>query len=120
MKLSPATENYIEAILILSKNTGCARSIDIAKLLNVSKPTVHKATHALKDQGLISQQPYGDISLTPAGEAAAKNVLIRHEEIKKFLINVLKVDEETAEIDACKMEHAVSLETMQKIIQFNK
>jgi len=113
--MTAATEDYLEAILILAKAKGSARSVDIAALLDVSKPAVHKATHTLKALGLITQEPYGGLALTEAGRSIASKVLRRHNIIKEFLIDHLGVSAETAEIDACKIEHNISTETLKAI-----
>ena len=113
--MTATIENYLEAILIISKESGAARSVDIARFLNVSKPTVHKATHYLKENGLIFQEPYGGLSLTENGLKEARRVYKRHEMLKRFLTEVLNVSEDAAERDACRMEHAVSAETIGKI-----
>jgi len=118
--MTATIEDYLEAILILSDEDGEARSVDVANFLRVSKPTVHKTTHYLKEQGLIVQRPYGGLILTDEGRAQSKRVLAKHETLKRFLTEVLQVAEQTAEADACRMEHAVSAETLKKIKEYMK
>ena len=117
-KITAGIEDYLEAILSLTGECELCRSVDIAKRLNVSKPAVHKATHVLKDLNFIEQKRYGGIAMTESGKKAAEDVAARHEAIKKFLVTILGVSEETAEADACVMEHQMSRETLKKIIKY--
>ena len=105
--LTDSNEDYLEAIYILKLKYGKVRSVDISKHLNVSKPGVNKAMNVLKDNGLIDKDYYGDVCLTEKGEEIAKKIYEKHTTIKKFLLN-LGIDEETAEIDCCKIEHVIS------------
>ena len=116
-KLSESLENYLETIYLLSLE-GDVRLTDIGAKLNVSKPSVHKALHALEDEKLITHVHYGAILLTEEGLKAAKSVLFRHTSIKKFLVEKLKVSEKTAEEDACRMEHVMSPETIKKLLLY--
>lgn len=111
-----AGENYLEAILKLENDDRNVRSIDVASELGVSRPSVNKALGVLKRAGMVEQQPYGRISLTATGRVKARQVMHRHHILKGFLIEVLGVDPETADADACKMEHVVSEQTMDKLL----
>jgi len=113
--LSASKQDYLETILEFSSDTGQARSIDIARTLGVSRASVNKSLGFLKDSGLIEHEHYGDIKLTETGLRMAKAVRARHESLKKFLREVLGVCPETAERDACRMEHAISPETASKL-----
>lgn len=113
--LREAGENYLEAILKLEDKDLNVRSIDVARELEVSRPSVNKALGVLKKAGMVEQQPYGSIRLTDLGRKKAQEVTNRHRTLKAFLINVLGVDPETADDDACKMEHVVSAQTMRKL-----
>lgn len=117
--LTDSNEDYLEAILILKLKNGKVRSVDIAKRLNVSKPGVNKAMNILKDNGLIEKDYYSDILLTPKGEEIAKKIYKKHTTIKEFLIK-LGVNEETSEIDCCKIEHVISEDTFSAIEKFLK
>ena len=117
-RLREAGEDYLEAILKLEDAHGHARSIDVASQLGVSRPSVNKALGVLKKAGMVEQQPYGSISLTPTGREHAVDVTKRHEMLRTFLIRVLGVDEETADTDACKMEHVISPQTMTKLTNY--
>lgn len=113
VKISTSSENYLEVIYNLSKDTGSVRSIDVANSLGVSKASVNKAVSILKEAGMVEQELYGAITLTPLGESKAREVFHRHCTIKRFLVNILGVPEDVAEEDACRMEHVISAETMQ-------
>jgi Mn-dependent DtxR family transcriptional regulator len=114
-KITPATEDYLEAIFALNKETGSVKSVDIAAHLGVTKNAVHNATHSLIERGFIMQEPYGGLHLTKSGMRIAKAVYERHNVIKNFLIEFLGVSGEVAEIDACKIEHNISTETLEAI-----
>lgn len=114
MKLLESGEMYLETILILKNRYGYVRSIDIAKELNYSKPSVSRAVSILKEDGYITNDPHGMILLTDKGMAIAENIYDRHKTLAKYLV-YLGVSEETAQTDACRMEHVISEETLQKI-----
>ena len=114
-RINESSENYLESILILEQRNPSVRMSDIAAMLHVSKPSVNKAMGVLKDAGYIHQEVYGTIHLTEAGRQYAEKVYSRHVLFKRFLTEVLEIDEETAEGDACHMEHCVSDETMDKL-----
>ena len=122
MLLGESLEDYLECIAMLSENepAGRVRSVDIARHLHVSKPSVNKAMNVLKEKGLIRQEAYSGIELTKAGKEMAAMILNRHNTIHYFLRNVLGVSEENAEHDACKIEHIISEETFEKIKNFAK
>ena len=115
--LTDSNEDYLEAILILKIKNGKVRSIDISKMLNVSKPGVNKAMNVLKENGLIDKDYYGDITLTEKGEEIANRIYKKHTTIKEFLIK-LGVSEETSDIDCCKIEHVISDETFKVIEKY--
>lgn len=114
-RINESSENYLESILILEQRNPSIRMSDIAAMLHVSKPSVNKAMGVLKDAGYIHQEVYGTIHLTEAGRQYAEKVYSRHVLFKRFLTEVLEIDEATAEEDACHMEHCVSDETMDKL-----
>ena len=116
--LSPASEDYLEAILLLADDEGCVRSVDIADHLQVSKASVSKAIGILKQAGLIDHDHYGLIKMTTEGKNRAREIMQRHNMLKRFLTDVLHIDEETAENEACKMEHAISNETKDKWMEY--
>lgn len=118
MRINEATENYLEAILILEEKDTQVRMSDVAKMLKVSKPSVNKALGVLKDAGYILHQKYGTILLTDEGREYAQKVYDRHKLFKRFFVEVLEVEEEIAEEEACHMEHCISDSTMEKLNAF--
>ena len=118
VKLTPSSEDYLEVILELSDQENTVRSVDIASTMQVSKASVNKAVGILKDMGLIEHAHYGQIHLTSLGKSQARDVLQRHKMLKRFLTEILEISEETAERDACRMEHAISEETRGKWLKW--
>lgn len=112
--IGESSEDYLETILMLEKS-GKVRCVDIARHLNVSKPSVNKAMNVLKEKGYILQETYGDIHLTQEGRDVAEAVYDRHKTICAFFIDILGVSKENAEEDACKVEHVISAETFDKM-----
>lgn len=116
--ISSSLQDYLEAILNLSRNLEQVRVTDIANELNLAKASVTQALGLLKEQGLILHERYGTVELTERGRKAALVVKRRHEVLLEFLVEVLEVGPKTAEEDACLMEHAVSTETIEKLVDF--
>jgi len=114
-ELGKALEDYLEAIYILSRNNRVVRVTDIAHRLGVKKPSVVAALKKLKEQGLIEQEKYGFVELTPEGLSVARRVYSRHEVLLKFFRDVLGVPPDVAERDACLMEHYLSPESLEGI-----
>ena len=114
MKLQESGENYLETIFILHKRTGFVRSIDIAMELGFSKPSVSHAVGLLKKDGYLVVGGKGEISLTEKGRFVAEKIYERHRFFTKRLI-AAGVDPKTAERDACRLEHAISEESFQKL-----
>ncbi len=111
-------ENYLETILILSKRNGSVRSIDIARELDFSKPSISRAVGILKEDDLIIIDSNGFIELTEEGKKKAESVYERHQQLTVFLMETAGVSHETAEEDACRIEHIISEETYQGIKKF--
>lgn len=118
IKISSSLEDYLEAIFILVEHGGEVRLTDVADFLGVSRPSANRAVGNLKDAGLVEHESYGQISLTSKGKAQASKVLRRHKLIKLFLTDTLGVDEKNAEIDACRMEHVMSRQTIEKLFRY--
>lgn len=108
-------EMYLETILILKKRNGQVRSIDIARELDFSKPSVSRAVGILKDDEFIYIDENGLIDLTEKGEAKAKKIYEKHKNLTAFLIEIVGVSPQIAEEDACRMEHFISEETFEGI-----
>ncbi len=115
MKLSANMEDYVEAVLFCANAQGLARVSDIRDMLGVKTPSVTGAMKLLAESGYVIHQPYGGVQLTPKGLRAAEDVKKRHAILSRFLTQVLGVTPKTADMDACKMEHAVSCETLEKL-----
>lgn len=118
MKLTHSQEEYIKAIYILEKNNNKVRVTDIAKKLNITKPSVNKAIKLLKEMELLNYETYGDITLTEHGENLAKNVIKKHDILKMFLIEVLEIDEVQADEEAKSMKYAISEDTAKKLDKY--
>ena len=116
--MSKSIEDYLEVILELSREGSGARITDIAGKLNIAKASASQAVGVLKKLGLVRQDKYGPVVLTEKGIEEASRVRHRHRTIKKFLTDVLEVDDKTAEKDACLIEHVVSPQTLEKILLF--
>lgn len=114
MKLLESGEMYLETILILKNKFGYVRSIDIAREMNYSKPSVSRAVALLKEDGYIENDPHGMILLTEKGLEIAEKIYDRHTTLTKYLVS-LGVDEETAQHDACKIEHVISQKSFDRI-----
>lgn len=108
-------ENYLETILVLQERLGHVRSIDMANELGYTKPSVSRAVKLLKERGYITVGRGGAINLTESGLKEAKAIYERHLVITKFFADVLGVDAETAEKDACRIEHIISPASFEKI-----
>lgn len=114
MKIHESAENYLETILMLQNKLGMVRSIDIARELDFSKPSVSVAMKNLRENGYIEVSSEGFISLLPAGQEIAARMLERHNLLSLWLTN-LGVDPEVAAEDACRMEHVISAESFEAI-----
>lgn len=120
--LTRAGEDYLESIYRLSLDSGepdgSVRSVDVAEQLEVSKASVNKALNQLKDMGMVTQSRYGRVTLTSEGEKYAKIVWRSHRALRAFLQTDLGVEPETADEEACLMEHALSADTMTRLIDY--
>lgn len=118
-EITQSLEDYLEAVQVLIANTGSAQVKEVADMLSVKMPSVVKAIRELKKLELVIQEPYASISLTPKGEKLANKVILRHNLIRNFLIK-LGVGPENADRDACRMEHILSAETLEKIRDYTE
>ena len=110
MKIQKASEDYLEAMLMMKEKHGFIRSIDVAEHLGVTKPSVSYATKRLRENGYITMDREGLITLTRYGMEIAQRMYERHKLLTEFLIYI-GVDEQTAREDACKIEHDISEKT---------
>lgn len=115
MHIYESAEDYLEAILMLQEKNGHVRSIDVANMLNFSKPSVSIAMKKLRENGYIEVDAEGFITLTPAGHKIAARIYGRHKLLTEFFVR-LGVSQETAAADACKVEHDLSEETFEKLL----
>ena len=114
MKIQESAENYLESILILHQRNGSVRSIDVANELGFTKPSVSIAMKNLRENGYITVDDGGVISLTDKGRDIAETMYERHTLLSSWLVR-LGVDEKTAVQDACRMEHVISAESFAAI-----
>ena len=117
-KLSENLEDYLEAIASLSADNGSARLTDIAKAMSVKKPSATAALITLSERGLVEYEKYKPVVLTSEGEAVARNVRSKHELLSGFFTGVLGVDSASADVAACRMEHALEDSIMRKLVEF--
>lgn len=120
MDFTESVEMYLEAILELEAKNSVVRSVDVARFLGVTKPSVNRAMTNLKNEGYIHQEPYGDITFTDKGRRKAAHIHELHHVITDFLVSSLDIDPELAEADACRIEHIISPEVVQAMKAYNK
>ncbi len=118
--LSASLEDYLEAIYHIIEEKHAAKAKDIATKLAVNSSSVTGALKALAKRELVNYAPYDLITLTPAGEDAAKEVIKRHQALYNFFVSVLSVDETEAEETACKLEHEIPSSILRRLIAFVK
>ena len=114
MKLHASGEDYLEAILVLQKKSGIVRSVDLARHMGFSKPSISHAVGVLKNGGFLNVEEDGYLNLTNAGREVAEKIYERHQFFTEQLVAV-GVDRETAERDACRIEHVISEEAFEKL-----
>ena len=114
-KLTVAMENYLEAVYELSQAGAGARLTDIATRMGVTKASANSAMAVLAEKGLITNEKYQEIILTPEGVAMARLVSGKHAALQRFFIEVLGVNPAIAEADACAIEHVISRETIEAV-----
>jgi DtxR family Mn-dependent transcriptional regulator len=117
--MTQSLEDYLEMVSFLS-DEGEVRVTDIATRLGVSKPSVLTALKSLEDRGLLEHERYRTVTLTKKGGLIAADIRERHYFLTVFLRDILGVSAETAEKDACKMEHLLSDETLKKMRALTK
>ena len=114
MKLHASGEDYLEAILVLHKKMGRVRSVDVARHMEVSRPSVCHAVATLRDGGFLTMDGDFFLHLTDAGLEVAEQIYEKHRFFTDRLIEA-GVDPETAERDACRMEHVISQESFERL-----
>ena len=116
-QIHDSKENYLESIYALREKTDIVRSVDIARFLDVSKASVSIAMRKLRDENYIEMAQDGAITLLPAGEEIAEKTYNRHILIRALLVHA-GVNKETANSDACKIEHAISSESYEALKKY--
>lgn len=117
MQIRESAEDYLEAILVLSRKGGGVRSVDIASMLEVSKPSVSHAMKLLREDGYIAMDRYGTVTLLDKGAEIACRIYERHT-VLSSLLEKIGVSSEVAKADACKVEHALSQESFDRIKEY--
>lgn len=116
--MKESRENYLEAIFILSKKQNSqVRSVDVAKQLDVKRPSVSRAMSILKNEGYVYNEK-GSLRLSEKGKQVAEKVYEKHEVLTSFFTRYAKVKLPIAEKDACRVEHVISEETFQGIKRY--
>lgn len=114
MKIYESAEDYLEMILVLKRKNGTVRSIDIAREMNFSKPSVSIAMKKLREDGLITINNGHEIDLSPSGKEIAERIYERHIVLSEILMKI-GVDETTAVKEACRIEHVISQDSFEKL-----
>ena len=114
MKLHASGEDYLETVLVLQKKLGMVRSVDVARHMEVSKPSVCHAVATLRDGGFLTMDEAHFLHLTDVGREVAEKIYERHCFFTEQLI-AAGVDPRTAEADTCRIEHVISNESFQKL-----
>ena len=116
--LTHSAAHHLLAIRELKKTRGYARVTDVAKHLNITTGSASTNLKSLKSKGLIVEDDNRFLNLSPQGETLVEAVVSRKHIFKNFLVEILRVSEEQAEIDSCKTEHLISAETAKKLHDF--
>ena len=114
MKLHASGEDYLEAVLVLQKQKGMVRSVDVARHMDVSKPSVCHAVATLKNGGFLTMDDGFFLHLTNIGREVAEQIYEKHRFFTERLI-AAGVDPKTAEADACRIEHVISEESFRRL-----
>ena len=115
MSISSTLKEYLEVIYDISKTGSGARTTDIAKRLGISKPSVNRAVGTLKAKGYVTHEPYGAVLLTDKGRELGEYSGNRNRMVKRFLINVLKMNDADAEKEAVQIARSISFVTAEKM-----
>ena len=118
--LSASLEDYLEIICNLIEESGCVKAVEIAKKLNISRASVSEALAKLAEKELIIYEGHKGIIITEKGKTRAKEVILKHNTLTDFFENILGADKETAESNACKIEHVISEDVFTRIEKYNE
>lgn len=114
MALQESGEMYLESIFVLSRKNKTVHAIDVCEYMGYSKPSVSRAVKILREQSYITVESDGNLCLTEKGLALAQSIYQRHTVLTEFLKS-LGVSDDVASNDACKIEHVISEESLEKI-----
>lgn len=120
LKISATLEDYLEFIYETIQEKNCIKAIDIANKFGFARASVTEALQRLEQKGYIKYGRYQPIELTQGGIKLAKEVILKHYTLCKFLISVLNLSKEEAEINACKIEHIITKTAFEKIKEYVK
>jgi DtxR family Mn-dependent transcriptional regulator len=113
-------EDYLEAIAAIEKRKKVVRVKDIAKFLQVKMPSVSGALKGLVKKNLVNHESYEYVELTSQGRQIAKEVKRKHEILRRFLVEILGLDEKMAQTEACNMEHTIGKQALERLVKFVK
>ncbi len=119
-KLTASQEDYLEAIYHISAKKMAARAKDIAQYLDVRASSVTGALRTLGKLELVNYAPYDLITLTEKGKVVAADVVLRHQALKRFLVDVLGVESKEADEAACQMEHTVPRAIVERLVKYSE
>lgn len=119
-KMYESGEDYLEAILMIQNEKGVCHSVDVARKIGVSKPSVSRAMGILRDDGYIFFDENQHINFTERGKVRAEKIYDRHRLLTKFLMRIANVGEEQAEKNACRVEHVIDEDIVNGIRNFMK
>jgi DtxR family transcriptional regulator, Mn-dependent transcriptional regulator len=117
-ELSESLEMYLKTIYLIEERKKASRVTDIANELGVIKSSVTGALRTLSRKGLLNYAPYDIITLTDEGRGVAQDILARYSGLRDFFVKILGIDHETAEAEACQMEHRISESVFKRLLQF--
>lgn len=120
LKISATLEDYLELIYETIQDKSTIKAIDIAKKFNISRASVTEALQRLEQKGYIKYGRYQPISLTDKGSDLAKDIIYKHETLKKFFVSLLNLSQEEAELNACKIEHIITPTAFERIKEYVK
>ena len=116
--ITPTMEDYLEAIYSISEERRVVRVKNIAKRIGVKMPTVTNMLKTLSQRGFIDYEKHEFLELTPKGRKVGKEIDRRHHIIRNFLTDILKIEPDLADEEACKIEHGMSAKTLNRLTQF--
>ena len=118
VKITASLEDYLEAIYEIIEQKQGVKAVEVAKRLNVKRSSVTEALKNLSEKNLVNYGRYDVISLTPSGVKVAKKVIEKHKTLFDFFTKILGLSPEDASINACKVEHVISEDVLQRLIAF--